>query len=384
MIQHETAILGAGIGGLTTAVALTRQGIPCTVYEAGPAEGPLGGGLMLAHNGMQVMQRLGLREAVERVGYSIQRFGMTDARLTMLRDISFAELDAHYGLGHVAIKRAKLRQLLLAALPAGTVHYGMRSEAVDNADYCATVRFANGDSIQAAKLIAADGLHSATRRALLPHKRPRFCGQAAWTGICHGPIPPELAQTIEAWGPHASRMVVTPVGPDEIYWVAVTDAAPGAVLPLVEVQALLDAHYHPRLAALPRNSDPAGNYSWQFYDLRDLAPWHVGRTVFLGDAAHATTPNLEQGANQAMEDALRLAQLLTRSSYGVEATYREYHRSRRVKVRKVIDASHQWGRLAHWRHPWARVTRDALLCRLPQYISMALQKQLAHVADESG
>ena len=379
MSDSEVVILGAGIGGLTAAVALQALGITVSVHEATLPGTALGGGLMLAHNGMQVMQRLGLRDAVERAGYSIRRFLLSDSRLSPLRDISFASLDAQYGLGHIAIQRARLRQTLLDALPAGTVHYGKRCEAVENFTDAAVVRFVDGTSVRTSVLIAADGLHSAARRSLVPECKPRFCGQAAWTGIRRGPIVPELSETVEAWGPGGSRMVVTPVAPDETYWVAITDAAPGAGPAFDQVQAHLDAHYAPILAALPRNTDPAGTYQWHFYDVPSLGPWHCGRTAFLGDAAHATTPNLGQGGNQALEDALLLANLLAQPAVDAPRAFAVYYASRRRKVRQVIDASRRWGQVSHWRNPWLCAVRNALLRALPERVSLHLQAQLAQV-----
>ncbi len=382
-MRRHIMILGAGIGGLTTAIALHKRGVRSVLYEAAGRFHNVGGGLMLAHNGMQVMTQLGLRAEVEAAGYKTHAMRLTDASLSAIRETAFEAIDREFGgLSHVAIARARLHDLLRQQLGDTAIVSNKRCIHVSSDAHGATATFADGERVEADVLIAADGVNSVTRRSLVPELTPRFGGQAAWIGVAHMAVPQMLAGAVtEAWGPEGSRVIIVPLKADEIYWVAVTRAEhphESVSRSYADLAALLQGCYHPLLTELLSHTDPACRHQYFLQDLRNLDPWHVGRTVFLGDAAHATTPNLGQGANQAMEDGLVLAEALT-TSESPEAAFASYHRRRRNKTRDVIDMSRRWGQMAHWQRPWLCSVRNACVAALPAASDTVALRRLARL-----
>lgn len=341
------AILGAGIGGLTTSLALYKSGLASLVFERTGEIQATGAGIMMQPNAMKVFQWLGIDDAIRSEGMEMNALEITNSLLQPFRRIK------SLGDGNkvVAIHRARLQAILLSALPTGVVQLG--KEYVDHTVAHPTVNlyFSDGTSQECHVLLAADGIHSKVRQKLFPQSRTRYAGQTCWRGVASMELPVEYRyQAKEAWGKRL-RFGFAAIAPGEVYWYAVSKASQGGKDdPQYLKRYLADSFntFHPLIpdiiAQTPINKIIRSDIS----DLRRLDSWHQGPVCLLGDAAHATTPNLGQGGCLAVEDAYYLSRSLAATSE-LHSAFFTFEQQRRHKVDSIVNLSWQLGQLAHSR-----------------------------------
>jgi 2-polyprenyl-6-methoxyphenol hydroxylase-like FAD-dependent oxidoreductase len=357
-------IIGGGIGGLTAGVALRRRGFEATVYEAAPELQPVGKGIWVPTNAMQVLHRLGLADAVVKAGWPLERIQLRTVAGALLLDGDLREVAAKYGHTTVSIHRAALVRLLADALPPGALRLGKRCTSVEHDGAGVGVRFADGTEARGDLLVAADGIRSAVREQVLPGVPLRYSGLTCYRGIADLELPADLAHVCwEVWGGPV-RFGFSPVGLRQVYWFAPVTAPADSPLSSGEaLTALLAGQYAKFPGPVPeilRHTPAEEIIRTDLYDFAPIGRWSSGRVVLLGDAAHAMTPNLGQGGAQAVEDAYVLADRLAGCAT-VDEALREYERLRLPKVRWVVNTAWRFGRLAHLRGRWPQRLRDLVL-----------------------
>ncbi len=370
------AILGAGIAGLTTAISLRQAGHAVTVFESAPSIRGVGAGLILAVNAMQVYRRLGLHEAILARGRNLEFFNVDARTGRRLNRIDGVELTRRHGAPNVAIHRRDLHAVLLAQLDPAHVHAGKRAARTEETAGTVTVHFDDGSRRSCDAVVAADGIHSAIRRQLVPAARERYAGYTCWRAVVAAP---ELdsRETTETWG-RPGRFGAVPLAGGDTYWFACVNAPARDTRLQAWRVADLQAHFSgypepiPRLLAATRDTDLLWN------DINDLAPldrFAFGRTVLVGDAAHATTPNMGQGACQAVEDAWVLADCL-RAQPNPDAAFAAFEQRRLARTRWIVESSWNLGKIAQWENPLACALRDWAVRRTPQSVNANLAKRL--------
>lgn len=333
-------VLGAGIGGLAAAVALGDRGWSVTVLERAPVLEPVGAGIGVAPNGLRALDALGLGDAV-RARRSWDGAGglRTPSGRWLARTTQDAAAE-RFGDPIVLLTRSALVELLRSRLPDGvTLRTGVRATVTDPGadDRRATVGLVSVDApldapVDAAEdgvsadgaegtaggagvpetlgadlVVAADGIHSATRRALFPaHPAPRYAGFTTWRFVTEAPAGRFAPH--ETWG--RGRIWGTQPLPDgRVYAYASAVAPAGHRAPGGERELLgrLFGRWHAPLPELIGALPEASVIRTDVHHMTDPLPaHHRGRTVLLGDAAHAMAPNIGQGGNQALEDAVVL------------------------------------------------------------------------------
>ncbi len=371
--MKKAIVIGGGIGGLCTALALRRRGFEAVAYEAAPELRPVGKGIWVPTNAMQVLERLGINDAVGRAGWPLERIQVsTSTPRRVLMDLDLRKFEAKYGYTTVSIHRADLVRVLADALPADALRLGKRCVGVQADDAGVTARFEDGTEDRGELLVGADGIHSGVREHLFPGVGTRYGGQTCYRGIADMELPKDLARTCrEVWG-GAARMGFSAVGPRQVYWFAPVTAPAGAPGPagaaMSSYLADLYAGFPPPIPDVIRNTPAEEIIRTDLFDIPPLGRWWRGRVVLLGDAAHAMTPNLGQGGAQAIEDAYVLADRLT-SCPTVGEAFAQYERLRMPKVRWVVRTARRLGRLAHVRGRWTRAVRDAALRLTPAWVN---------------
>jgi 2-polyprenyl-6-methoxyphenol hydroxylase-like FAD-dependent oxidoreductase len=364
------AIIGAGIGGLTTAASLRLHGLEAQVYERRSELKSEGSGLLLPCNAMQVFNRLGIGQAVVDSGNRIDLLELLDHRNEPLRTTDLRAFAERHKAVTVAITRARLHAILVDSLPFNSLHFGSSCKEIrsNSRSVCAT--FANGGQIECDLLIGADGLQSSVRGHVREDVKPRYSGQSSYRGIASFDLPMALRHTSrEFWGP-GRRAGFVPLRDGEVYWFATFNARPGETESAGEVGlrlADLAASFPEPLAAVisqTRQDDVLRT------DTRDLPAidWSRNRVLLIGDAAHATTPDLGQGGAQAIEDGFALAKALSDAS-DTFAALRIFEAARRPKANLVAKRSRQIGKLAHLSHPVAIALRNRLIRSFPERLA---------------
>ena len=368
-------IIGGGSGGLTAALALARGGLSCEVFEAGARDRDQGAGLMLAPNALTVLRRLELCDQVLKAGFEPRAMIIARSDGRILQHVEADEWRKRYAFGPVAIHRAALHRLLVDALHGVPVHYDTAAAHVtDEADGPLTVTLANGERFTAELVIAADGLRSLLRQHLFGPTHFRYAGQTSWRGIAEHRLDGEVGDVlVEMWGrPPGLRFGVVPVDEQRSYWFATQSAPAGGCDP--SVAAALDslradfAGFIPSVQMLFQHTQTL--LRTDIFDFAPLASWHRGRVVLIGDAAHATTPNLGQGANQAIESAFVLAQAL--ASEKLPGALMTYELLRMPKAHWVTRQSWRYGQLTNLPGALGRLVRHTIVARTPRAM---MQKQ---------
>ena len=358
-------IIGGGIAGLTTAIALRQIGIRATVYEAAPEVRPLGAGLVLAANAIRAFQRLGIADKIVQKGRQLDAFSILDERGHIVTRTDSRAISQRYGINNFAIHRADLHKVLLAQLDPTQVITGKRSVGVDQQPNGVLVYFDDGTTHYTDYLLVADGIHSAVRRQLVPGSAPRYAGYTCWRSVVHWPGN-TLHEATETWGTRG-RMGVVPLANDQVYWFACVNAAAyDRQMRDVTVADLVArfGRYHAPLPELLART-PADGLLWHdIVDLKPLPRYAFWRTLLLGDAAHATTPNMGQGACQAIEDAIVLADELVKNAPPEDA-FAAFERRRLHRTHYVTNTSWRIGQMAQTSNPLLATLRNGLLRCLP-------------------
>ncbi|MFD2786750.1 FAD-dependent monooxygenase [Hymenobacter rubripertinctus] len=371
----KIAIVGGGIGGLTTAIALHRKGISATVFETSAELKPVGAGIILANNATQVLQRLGLLAALRNAGHPISELRITDAQLHPISRSDLAYFERLNGAGSLAIHRAELQRILLEHLPAGQFRLNKRVERVEVVPgQGADLQFGDGTRERYDAVIGADGIHSVVRNAVTTESTIRKAGQICWRGIAAYRLPAAAQHCLqEAWGT-GLRFGFTHISATHVYWYALATGLDLTPQSPAQLQQLF-RDFAPLVGQILSHTSAAQIMTHEILDFKPLSTWEQGAVCLIGDAAHATTPNLGQGACQAIVDAYTLAELFT-SGTEVAPIFRRFYETRHAKTALVTTTSWNVGKLAHLQNPMACRLRNTLMRLTPAFISRKQNEKL--------
>jgi len=337
-------IIGAGIGGLTAALALKQNGIDVDVYERSPVLTDVGAGISLWPNALKALYQLGLRPALDGVSFVSIDGAVRSRDGTVLSRTTADQFIARLGLPVVVFHRADLLAVLVDAARDVPIHTGHESRDVEQDASGVTVRFANGACARGDVLIGADGLRSVVRDRLGVPGALKYSGYTAWRGIA--PFETAGLMAGETLGA-GQRFGLAPIHGNRVYWYATDNVPEGLREPPLETKTTLMrlfADWHQPIPELIRSTGEDAILRNDMYDRDPVEQWGSGRITLLGDAAHPMTPNLGQGACQAIEDALVLARHLS-SGADVESSLRRYESERIPRTRSVVIASRRVGAL---------------------------------------
>ncbi|MEU9376260.1 FAD-dependent monooxygenase [Streptomyces sp. NPDC048255] len=377
-LERHAVVAGAGIGGLTAAVALQRRGWRVTVCERAPGPNAVGAGILLAPNALRAFDAIGFDPTRAAGPAAPAAMGLRRPGGAWLSRTDGAALAARYGRAPLAVHRSALVAALAAALPDGAIRYGAAVTGVDDADGSPVVRTEAGD-LGADLVLAADGIHSPLRRQYFPaHPGLRYSGETAWRTVlpaAAGAHAGPAADVIETWG-RGERFGVVPLA-DGRYYLFATAVVPEGYRPS-DLRAEFLRRYgtwHDPIPALLERIDPAAVLQHDLYDLAVPLPrYHRGRLAWLGDAAHAMTPNLGQGGCQAIEDAVVLAHLL--ETREVPAALAAYSAVRHARTDAIRVRARRAGRIAALTHPLAVACRDLAVRATPAGLALRAMDDL--------
>lgn len=366
-------IIGAGIGGLTLALALQRTGHRFTILEQAPELREVGAGLGLWCNATRLLDRLGVGDDIRALAVPVARGQFTSHDGRVLMDIDMRHLQGDIPGSSYIMHRADLHGALAKHVDPASIRLNARCDKIRVADSSVILHHAGGEEVFDA-IVGADGLNSVVRAALHGDRPPRYAGETLWRGVA--PMAYRDWQMVREISGPGRRVGICPLGPERIYWWATEQLPANTVIPTAERKAHVSKLFRDWAFELPAllEATPADGFLQNdAVDRLPLRPWGRGPVTLLGDAAHPTTPNLGQGACMAIEDAWVLAQQLVAHD-DIGSAFRAYEAARYDRVEWMVRTSYQHGKLGQWKRPWAMSLRERMLRATP----MSFMRRLWH------
>lgn len=366
--DSEFIIIGGGVAGLTAAIALQSINREFVLFEQSQLLHGIGAGFGLAANAMQALDLLGMKDEIEKIGYYLDNYNIRSHKGDILFKPDTNRISSQYNQRNFAIHRADLHHHLLSKIPKDKIILGHKAIKLEQEERFVRIYFDDGRVHTAKYLLIADGVKSLLRQQLVPSSTPRYAGYTCWRAtIDNSKV--KLNAGFETWGKNG-RFGVTPLVGNRIYWYAcVNGQANSEVFKHTTISELLDRFkgYH---APIPEILQETKNEDLIWSDIIDIKPldklaYH--NILIIGDAGHATTPNMGQGACQAIEDVAVLADELKKDKTTIEA-FTSFEKRRLARTRYITQTSRQIGEIAQWENSWSIVIRNNLAKALPNSI----------------
>lgn len=358
MNGKSIGIVGAGISGLVTALALQRRGWRVTVYESARVLGEIGAGLTITPNASRALRDLGLEAKLRELGTTppVQAVKHWKDGRTLVETVRGESTEWKYGAGYYLIHRADMHGMLADAVRANDPDAIRTGHALTGTTQDGRVRleFANGEHADVDVAIGADGVRSAMRAALHGPEQPRWTGYIAWRGLVPiDRIDPEILQpkcgvyigpghTFNRYTVRNGTLVNCVGFAERSDW---TEEGWAIRADIAEIRREFEG-WDPNLQALLAAMPPESCFKWGLFDRNPLPTWTVGRATLVGDAAHGMLPFLGQGAAMGIEDGLVIARALTEIDDVDEALAR-YEAARKERTTLVQLRSREVPKLFH-------------------------------------
>lgn len=363
MSQQKIIILGGGIAGLTAAISLKKLGFKTIVYESSQTIEGIGAGLGLASNALKALEYLGLSQGIPAIGTKVTASHIRDSfgKTIAIADATLvSELDDQ----NFAVHRKDLHQYLFSQLEKNEVIPDKRLVSFIQSKEEVFIEFEDGTSDTSDYLIAADGVGSVVRQQLFPHSKPRYAGYTCWRAIIKNPGL-QLTDSSETWGKEG-RFGYVALPNNLIYWYACINTKKKDIRTYT-AQDLLEnfKNYHhpiPKILADTRDEDLLQN---DILDIKPISQFTCERVLLIGDAAHATTPNMGQGACMALEDVAVLMHELKQTK-DVERAFHSFEKKRVKRTRFIINTSRKMGVIAQFENPTLISIRNAVFRGMPK------------------
>jgi len=359
--MDSLSIIGGGIGGLTLGNVLKKHQIDFKIYESAFEIKPVGAGIAMAGNAMQIFDKLGLKEKIEAKGNRIHALIITDEKLKNISVSNVQKLEQKYGVFNIAIHRADLQKVLAENISSNIMLNRRLEEIEKKENYL--LKFQNNTEIESKIVFGADGIKSLVRNQILKSGEIRNTKQKCWRGILDTKIPEKYTHNAyEMWG-KGKRFGFVKISENTLYWYALINEH--LFSPDIDLMEVFKEFHQDVLEMISRTL-PENIFLNDIIDLKPMNKWHSENLCLIGDAAHATTPNMGQGGCQAIEDAYIIGKLLEKQN-DWNQIFPEFEKIRKRKVNHIVHTSWKIGQIAQWEK--GTKIRNSIMRLLPESIN---------------
>jgi 2-polyprenyl-6-methoxyphenol hydroxylase-like FAD-dependent oxidoreductase len=371
----ETAIIGAGIGGLTAAIALQQMGRKVTVFEKAPELKAMGAGIVLAANAMKALEKLSVAEQVRQAGAPVKKAEIRTWDGKLLVNMPVHKQANRYGTYSYLIYRPDLQRILYEKLKPDTVLLNKKFIRLNQIRENITCIFEDGESVNSHLVIGADGVHSLVRKSLVESSPLRYSGFTAFRGISYfddDMFPVEQGGGFEAWG-YGKRFGFSHLGNGRIFWFAAINTPQGTLVKTDDRKMMALQQFRgwwKPIESVIDSTQESNILVHEIFDREPIKRWSKGKVTLLGDAAHPMLPNLGQGGAQAMEDAIVLASCLGQFPEGIEKALLKYEQLRVSRTTQVVQGSRLMARMMQFESPAAMKMRNMMMRSIPDALKI--------------
>ena len=367
----KIAIVGAGIGGLTAAALLIEQGHDVSVFEKEDTVSELGAGIGIGGNVIEKLNGYDLAKGLKNIGQVIDMMEVRDDKDKLL-----SKLKLKKNTVNLTMSRQSLLEVIKSYVPDSAIFTNHNVTGIENGDLKVTLQFSEQTSQSFDLCISADGIHSNIRQAIVPNSKPIYQGYAVFRGLVDDIDLKDNNVAKEFWSTKG-RVGIVPLLNNQAYWfISISAKAHDS-----KVHAFAKPHLQARFNHFPNEvrqildkQSETDILLHDMYDLNPLKSFVYQRVVLLGDAAHAMTPNMGQGAGQAMEDAIVLANCM--QSYDFDLALERYNKLRVKHTKKIVKRSRKIGKtvqrtnkfVVKARNKIAKILPDRLLSNQTKFI----------------
>ncbi|GAA4166038.1 FAD-dependent monooxygenase [Chryseobacterium ginsenosidimutans] len=367
--MNSISIVGAGIGGLTLGNILNQHNLDFTIYESAPEIKPVGAGIMMAVNAMQIFDQLGLKEKIENAGNKIHGISITDEKLKPISKTNILELEQNYNSGNIAIHRAELQKILAVNISLENIKLNHFLSSIQKKENY-ILNFENKIEIESKIVFGADGIHSKIRNQIFETGKIRNARQMCWRGLVDFELPEKYHhEAFEVWG-KGKRFGFVKLSDKKVYWYALINESK-----YKSYSRLVDYFYDfdPLVLNILESTLEENIILNDIIDLSPIPKWYSENLCLIGDAAHATTPNMGQGACQAIEDAYIIGKLLEKNK-DFNSIFEKFQKIRRKKVNYVVNTSWKIGQISQWEN--GNSLRNFFMRLIPESFNLQLAEKI--------
>lgn len=366
-MENKFTIIGAGIAGLTTAIALKNIGIECTIFEAAAEIKPVGSELSLGANAMSAFSLLGIEKDIIELGQFIDSFTVYDQKGKPITKSERVQKGNESGINNFIIHRADLHHLLLSKIKPESIKTNKRIDHIEQFPDRIVLYFQDKTSCETNYLIASDGIHSVVRKLFLSDLKLRYSGYTCWRAVIDN-AQLQIRESSETWG-EKGRFGLVPLASNKLYWFACINAPEKSLkdFKIEDLQLNFEKYHEPIPSILKHTLNE--NLIWgDINDLKPLDKYAYNNILLIGDASHATTPNLGQGACQAIEDAVILADEL-KNSVDIIKAFKLFERRRLKRTHWIVNESSFLGKIAQLENKSLIFLRNFFMRIMPKYFT---------------
>ena len=363
----KVIISGGGIAGLTCAIALDKLGIETEVYEAASEIKPVGAGLVLQSNAIKALEYISIEDKIIEAGNPVNQLAIYKENGRVIKKQK-PESKNRELFGGIAIHRHTLHNILKSYLDDKIFFLNKRAESFTSADDKVVLQFEDGTQAEGDYLISTDGINSNIRQQIISGSKPRYAGYLCWRAVVDNVF--EIKEASETWG-RKGRFGIVPINDNKLYWFAViTGHEFDSRLNQFTVENIAEqfSGYHSPIEDIINSTPNEALIKNSISDLKPLSRFAFDKVLLIGDAAHATTPNLGQGACQAIEDVMILHQEISSNKDMLQA-FKSFEKRRLEKTKFIINTSRKMGAIAQTSNLLVVIVRNFLFSITPEFIT---------------
>ncbi|RIN26263.1 FAD-dependent monooxygenase [Staphylococcus succinus] len=356
----KIAIVGAGIGGLTAAALLNEQGHEVKIFEKNSQVSEVGAGIGIGGNVIEKLGKHDLAKGIKNVGQVIDTMEVLDDKNNMLSKMKLKKNTVN-----LTMTRQSLIDIIKSYVPNQMIFTNHHVTDIDNGALKVTLHFETQEQESFDLCIGADGIHAKTREVTVPNSKPIYQGYTVFRGLVED-VDIKYTNVAKEYWSKKGRVGIVPLLNNQAYWFISINAKEKDT----KMQSYGKPHLQARFNHFPNEvrkildkQSETDILLHDIYDLNPLKTFIYQRIVLLGDAAHATTPNMGQGAGQAMEDAIILANCI--ASYDFDEALQRYDKLRVKHTKKVTLRSRKIGKIAQRRNHFVVAVRNAIAKMIP-------------------